>query len=218
LNDVATPATASDAGTVERKNSRALDTYGLQTLFESARTAQGFLPALVPRALLERIVELAECGPTSNNSLPMRVVFVTTREAKARLAPALSEGNVTKTLAAPATAIIAVDLAFYAHLPERFASAARMRERFAGEAGATAARSLATQNATLQGAYLMLAARAVGLDVGPMGGFDTSIVDREFFTGTTYASLWLCNIGYADDTVTRARSPRMTVDEIATFL
>jgi len=201
LNDVATPATASDAGIVERKNSRALDTYGLQTLFESARTAQGFLPALVPRTLLERIVELAECGPTSNNSLPMRVVFVTTREAKARLAPALSEGNVTKTLAAPATAIIAVDLAFYAHLPERFASAARMRERFAsaarmrerfaGEAGATAARSLATQNATLQGAYLMLAARAVGLDVGPMGGFDTSIVDREFFTGTTYASLWL---------------------------
>lgn len=148
----------------------------------------------------------------------MRVVFLTTPEAKARLQPALSEGNVAKTLAAPATAIVAVDLAFYEHFPERFEGAARFRERYAGAAGAELARPFATLNATLQGAYLMLAARALGLDVGPMGGFDKALVDREFFTGSTLASLWLCNVGYAETNAERPRGPRLTVAEIATFL
>ncbi len=197
---------------------RALDTYGLRALFEDARTAQGFLATPVPHALLERIVELAQCGPTSNNSLPMRVVFVTSPEAKARLRPALSAGNVDKTLAAPTTAIVAADLAFYDHFPERFAAAARFRERYADATGAERARPLAMQNATLQGAYLMIAARALGLDVGPMGGFDKALVDREFFADSTFASLWLCNIGYADDAATTPRASRFTAGEIATFV
>lgn len=175
------------------------------------------MPIPVPRALLERVVDVARWGPTSNNALPMRVVFVTSPEAKARLRPALSEGNVEKTMAAPATAIVAADLAFYDHLPAHFAAAARMRERYAGPGGAEAARPFAIQNATLQGAYLMLAARALGLDVGPMGGFDRALVDREFFAGTSLASQFLCNLGYADDAATRARAPRLTVEEIATF-
>lgn len=200
-----------------RKRLRALAPYDTQTLFEEARTAQGFLPIPVPRALLQRVVELAQWGPTSNNSLPMRVVFVTSPEAKAQLAPALSEGNLAKTLAAPATAIVAADMAFYEHLPDRFTSAESFRKRYAGDGGVDAARSFATQNATLQGAYLMLAARALGLDVGPMGGFDRTIVDREFLGGTSLASLWLCNIGYADDSVLRARGPRLTADEVANF-
>lgn len=202
---------------VKRKRSRALGSYDRQTLFEDARTAQAFLAEPVPRALLERVVELAQWGPTSNNSLPMRVVFVTSPEAKARLAPALSEGNLAKTLAAPATAIIAVDVAFYEHLPARFTTADAFRRRYAGPGGPDAVRTFATQNATLQGAYLMLAARSVGLDVGPMGGFDKAIVDREFFNETSFASLWLCNIGYADDSVARPRGPRLTVAEVATF-
>ena len=200
-----------------RKRSRALAAYDVQTLFETARTAQGFLPIPVSRDLLQRVVELAQWGPTSNNSLPMRVIFITSPEAKTRLAPALSEGNLAKTLAAPATAIVAADMAFYEHLPERFSSAQSFRKRYSGEGGAEAARAFATQNATLQGAYLMLAARAVGLDVGPMGGFDRTIVDRDFLGGTTLASLWLCNIGYADDRAARPRGPRLTVDEVASF-
>ena len=200
-----------------RKRSRALAAYDMHTLFESARTAQGFLPIPVPRDLLQRVVELAQWGPTANNSLPMRVIFATSPEAKAQLAPALSEGNLAKTLAAPATAIVAVDVAFYEHFPERFSSADSFRKRYSGEGGADVARAFATQNATLQGAYLMLAARAVGLDVGPMGGFDRTIVDREFLGGTTLASLWLCNIGYADDRAARPRGPRLMVDEVASF-
>lgn len=200
-----------------RKRSRALGAYDTQTLFESARTAQGFLPIPVPSELLRRVVELAQWGPTSNNSLPMRVIFATSPEAKAQLAPALSEGNLAKMLAAPVTAIVAADMAFYEHFPARFTSAESFRKRYSVEGGADAARTFATQNATLQGAYLMLAARACGLDVGPMGGFDRTIVDRDFFDGTSLASLWLCNIGYADDSAARPRGPRLTADEVASF-
>lgn len=203
---------------VERKRARVLDDAALRTLFIDARTAQGFLDAPVPRALLERIVELAECGPTSSNSLPMRVVFVESTAAKERLRPALSEGNVAKTMQAPVTVIFAADVAFYRSRPERFPDASRVRERYAGDDGPAAARTLASSNATLQGAYLMLAARALGLDVGPMGGFDRAKVDATFFAGTSVESLWLCNIGYADPAAERPRGPRLTLAEIATFV
>jgi 3-hydroxypropanoate dehydrogenase len=152
--------------TPERKGSRTIGDAALRTLFTEARTAQGFLDVPVARELLERIVELAELGPTSNNSLPLHVTFVESPEAKERLRPALSEGNVEKTMRAPVTAILAADVAFHLHRPERFPDAARFRERYGGEGGSAAARALATTNATLQGAYLMLAARALGLDVG----------------------------------------------------
>ncbi|GAC1543032.1 MAG: malonic semialdehyde reductase [Vulcanimicrobiaceae bacterium] len=172
----------------------------------------------MPRDLLERLVELAELGPTSNNALPMRVVFAHSPAAKERLRPALSAGNVAKTMGAPVTAIVAADVAFHLHRPERFADAARFRERYGGPDGAAAARAFATTNATLQGAYLMLAARALGLDAGPMGGFDRALVDAAFFAGTTFEALWLCNFGYADASAERPRASRLTVAEVATFV
>ncbi|GAC1567644.1 MAG: hypothetical protein NVS2B3_06940 [Vulcanimicrobiaceae bacterium] len=147
----------------------------------------------------------------------MRVVFLESRAERERLRPALSPGNVEKTMQAPVTAIVAADVAFHLSRPERFPDATRFRERYAGPDGARAARALAITNATLQGAYLMLAARAVGLGVGPMGGFDRAIVDADFFAGTTLESLWLCNLGYADPRAERPRAPRRSVEEIATF-
>lgn len=164
------------------------------------------------------MVELAELGPTSNNSLPMRLVFIESAVSKERLRPALSAGNVEKTMFAPITAIVAADVAFHLSRPERFPDAARFRERYAGDGGPADARALAISNATLQGAYLMLAARGLGLDVGPMGGFDRSLVDAEFFAGTTLQSLWLCNFGYGDPAAERPRGPRRTVAEIARFV
>lgn len=200
-----------------RGQRRAIDDVALATMFTQARTAQAFLDTPVPRALLERTVELAEWGPTSNNSLPLHVVFVVSPEGKERMRPALSAGNVSKSMQAPVTAILAVDVAFHLNRPERFPDAARFRERYGGDDGPAAARPFATLNATLQGAYFMLAARAVGLDVGPMGGFDRSLIDVAFFAGTTFESLWLCNLGYADTTAERPRGPRRTPAEIATF-
>lgn len=203
---------------VRAKRERAVDERALRTLFTEARTAQGFLRASLPRELLERIVELAECGPTSNNSLPMHVTFVASPEAKERLRPALSPGNVEKTMRAPVTAIIAADVAYHLHRPARFADAEKFRERHPGEDGVAAARAFATMNATLSGAYLMLAARALGLDAGPMGGFDRALVDESFFVGTSFESLWLCNLGYGDPLVERPRGPRRAVGEVAAFV
>lgn len=201
---------------VAAKQARALDEQGLRTLFLDARTANGFLDRPVPRDVLERVVELAELGPTSANGLPLRVVFVETPEAKARLLPALSPGNVEKTRSAPVTAIIAADLRFYDHLPRLFPHA-DVRAYFAGEDKAEFARESAFMNATLQAAYFMLAARALGLDAGPMGGFDRAAVDSEFFPDGTVRALFLVNLGYGDDAKLFPRSPRLGVDEIARF-
>ena len=203
---------------VAHKRARQLDERALRTLFTDARTAQGFLDAPVPRELLERLIELAEFGPTSNNSLPMHVAFVVSVEAKERLRPALSAGNVEKTMRAPVTAIVCADVAYHLNRPMRFPDAARFRDRHSGDDGGSAARAFATMNATLQGAYVMLAARALGLDAGPMGGFDRALVDAAFFKGTTYESLWLCNLGYGDPTYEKPRGPRLAVAEAATFL
>ncbi len=207
---------ASAPSDVAEKASRALDERALRTLFLEARTANGFHPTPVPHALLEQIVTLAELGPTAANALPLRVVFVESAEGKARLLPALHAGNVDKTAAAPVTAIVAADLQFYEHLPRLFPHN-DFRPMFAGEENAQRAREFATMNATLQGAYLMLAARALGLDAGPMGGFDKAKVDAEFFPDGTLNSLWLVNIGYGDDTKLFDRNPRLTFEEIARF-
>lgn len=196
-----------------RKRARALDAFSLATLFEGARTATGFLPIAVPRELLAEIVRIAQFAPTSNNSQPMRLVFVESAKAKARLRPALSPGNVAKMLSAPVTAIVAVDTRFHEHF-ERLAGSAKpvdTPERIAQMRG------VGTTSATLQGAYVMLAARALGLDVGPMGGFDRAAVDAEFFAEGRFASLFLANLGYADESVRRERKPRLTFEEIATF-
>jgi 3-hydroxypropanoate dehydrogenase len=203
---------------VELKAARALDERALRTLFLEGRTANGFLDRPVPRALLERVVELVELGPTSSNALPMRVVFVESREAKERLRPALSPGNLDKTMAAPVTAIIAADLRFYDNLPRTWPHRQEARAKFAEPERAEITRQFAVTNATLQGAYFILAARAVGLDAGPMGGFDKAKVDAEFFADQRIVSIFLVNLGYGDDSKVFRRNPRLPFDDVARFL
>ncbi|HTJ25824.1 MAG TPA: malonic semialdehyde reductase [Candidatus Limnocylindria bacterium] len=202
---------------VAAKTARALEERALRTLFLEGRSANGFLERPVPRELLERIVELTEHGPTSTNSLPARFVFVTTPEGKERLREIVSPGNLEKTLAAPVTAIVAADLHFYEHMHRTFPHR-DVRANFAGEEKAATTRQFALTNATLQGAYFMLAARAVGLDAGPMGGFDRVKCDAEFFPDGTLASIFLINLGFGDDTKLFGRLPRLPFDEVARFV
>ncbi len=191
-----------------------LSDAALNRLFREARTHNGWLERPVPHALIEEAVDLAKLGPTAVNVSPFRMVFVETAEAKARLKPVRSPGNVDKTLAAPATAIVGYDLAFHDHLPRLFPHA-NMRAMFSED------EALATQtahlNGTLQLAYLILALRAVGLDTGPMGGFDRAKVDAEFFKGTQIRSNVLVNIRYGAHSKLFPRSPRLDFEEIAQF-
>ncbi|WP_207001760.1 malonic semialdehyde reductase [Trinickia mobilis] len=189
-----------------------LSDTALDQLFRNARTHNGWLPKPVDDALLKQLIDLVELGPTSANSSPGRFVFVKTPEAKEKLRPALSEGNVEKTMAAPVTVIVGMDMAFYEHLPKLFPHA-DARSWFAGNDAAIAA--TAFRNSTLQGGYLILAARALGLDTGPMSGFDSAKVDEAFFAGTTVKSNFLVNLGYGDPSKLFERSPRFTFDETA---
>lgn len=191
--------------------SEVLSEAALDQLFRTARTYNAFLPKPVDDALLRRLYDLAKFGPTSANSSPMRVVFVKSKEAKARLEPFLSEGNRAKTMAAPVTAIIANDHAFYEKLPQLFPHT-DARSWFVGNQALID--TTAFRNATLQGAYVIMAARAVGLDCGPMSGFDNAGVDATFFAGTAVKSNFLINIGYGDASRDLfARSPRLSFDE-----
>lgn len=191
--------------------SEVLAEAALDQLFRTARTYNAFLPKPVDDALLHRLYELAKFGPTSANSSPMRVVFVKSREAKARLEPFLSEGNRAKTMAAPVTAIIANDHAFYEKLPQLFPHA-DARSWFVGNQPLID--TTAFRNATLQGAYVIMAARALGLDCGPMSGFDNAGVDQAFFPGSTVKSNFLINLGYGDASRDLfPRSPRLSFDE-----
>jgi 3-hydroxypropanoate dehydrogenase len=187
----------------------------LAQIFTEARTHNGFLDKPVSDELLHRAVEIAKFAPTSVNQSPLRIVFVRSKEAKQRLAPALSPGNLDKTLAAPVTAIAGYDVEFYEHLPFLFPHA-DAKPWFSGNAE-FAARS-AFQNGTLQVAYLILALRAVGLDTGPMTGFENAKVDAEFFAGTSVKSNVLINIGYGDHSKLFPRSPRFTFDQIAKII
>jgi 3-hydroxypropanoate dehydrogenase len=209
-----------DPAVIAAKRSRSLDSRALATIFTEARSANGFLPEPVPEELLRRVVDLAELGPTSANASPMRLVFVASPEAKERLRPTLSPGNVDKTMAAPVTAIVANDLRFYANFERLFPHAHEyMTSLFGNPDNADMARTAAFRNATLQGAYLMIAARALGLDCGPMSGFDNAKVDAEFFPESTIESNWLINIGYGDDSkLIGPRLPRLSFDEVARII
>lgn len=178
----------------------------LDTLFLAARTHNRFLDRVVPDALLTQAWDLARMGPTAANCQPMRVVFVRSPEAKARLKPALAPGNVDKTLSAPVTAIVAQDMEFYEKLPQLFPQV-DARSWYAGNDGLVA--ETAMRNASLQGAYLILALRALGLDCGPMSGFDPAAVDAAFFAGTAVKSNFLINIGYGDAAGLYPRNPRL---------
>jgi len=198
---------------VDTHAGRALDAAALDTLFRAARSQNGWLPRPVTEATLRELFDLWRWGPTASNGQPARVVFVGTSEGKARLRPCLSPGNVDKTMAAPVTAIIGYDTGFHEHLPRLFPHNPAARERFAGEHNAVHAATSAFRNGTLQGAYLMLAARALGLDCGPMSGFDHVAVDGAFFAGTAIRSNFLCNLGYGDPAKVFARLPRLAFEE-----
>jgi len=192
-----------------------LDSAAIDQLFDKARTNNKWQPREVPDALLRQIVEHMRWAPTSANCSPARFVFVKSPEAKARLKPHLSTGNVDKTMAAPVTAIVGYDLNFYEALP-RLYPPADARGWFAGKK--QHADTTAFRNGSLQGGYFILAARALGLDCGPMSGFQNAGVDAEFFTGSEIKSNFLCNLGYGDPAGVYPRSPRFNFDEIATIV
>ncbi|MDW2982914.1 MAG: malonic semialdehyde reductase [Rhodanobacter sp.] len=195
--------------------SELLSEASLDQLFRHARTFNAWLPKEVSDEQLRQIYELAKFGPTSANSSPARVVFVKSKAAKAKLEPFLSEGNRAKTMEAPVTAIVATDHQFYEQLPKLFPHT-DARSWFVGNQPLID--TTAFRNATLQGAYLLLAARAVGLDCGPMSGFDNAGVDAAFFAGTAVKSNFLISIGYGDASRNLfPRSPRLAFDEACTI-
>ncbi len=186
----------------------------IDLILRDARSHYAWSDRPVPRELLEEIYEITAAGPTSMNCCPARFVFVTSDEGKDRLAKSLKDKNIPKMEAAPVTAIIAYDPEFWTELPFLFPHEDR-RPHFEGKAAH--AEATAFRNSTLQGAYFMIAARAVGLDVGAMSGFSNAIVDEEFFAGTTLKSNFLCNLGYADESALFQKLPRFPFDKVCSF-
>lgn len=197
----------------------ALDPASLDQLFLQARTyrgsAEAWLDTPVSDQQLEQVYALARMGPTSANTCPARFVFVRSPEAKARLRECLDEGNVAQTMAAPVTVIVGSDFEFYEKLPKLFPFA-DARSWFAGNPALI--ETTAFRNATLQGAYLMIAARALGLDCGPMSGFDNAKVDAAFFAGSAVRSNFLINLGHGNPAAPAPRSPRLAFDEACQIL
>jgi 3-hydroxypropanoate dehydrogenase len=192
-----------------------IDSNALEQLFLKARTHNAWQAKPVPSDLLRQLYDRVKMAPTSANCSPARFVFISTPEAKARLKPALSAGNLQKTLTAPVTVIVANDPKFYDKLPYLFPHA-DARSWFTGDA--KVAETTAFRNGTLQVAYLILAARALGLDAGPMSGFDNALVDQTFFKDSGYSSNVLVNLGYGDSAALFPRSPRLPFDEACEIL
>ena len=203
---------------IEIKADRALDERALETIFTEARTANAFLDRKISHQVLDRALELALLGPTSANMLPMRVVFVESAEAKEKLKPALNEGNRDKTMAAPLTAIMAADLKFYEHFPRLFPERGEMFKSLFAGLPPEIQRGNAWDNALLQMAYLIIALRSLGLDTGPMAGFERPIVDAAFFPEGRFLSQYLINIGYGDDTKVWPRLPRFEAHDVARYV
>lgn len=192
-----------------------LSEASLDQLFREARTHSDWIPEPVPDDLLRKAYKLTSLGPTSANSSPARFVFLTSPGAKARLKPALAPGNVDKTMAAPVVVIIAWDAEFHEMLPKLFPYA-DMRSRFEGNPALI--HETAFRNSSLEGAYFIIAARALGLDCGPMSGFNPEKVNEEFFPDGKWKVNFLCNLGHGNQTKLRPRSPRLDFDEAAIIL
>ncbi len=188
-----------------------LNDESLDLIFRKARTHSVWLDKPVDDALLVAVYDLAKMGPTSANMCPMRIVFIKSKTAKEKLKPALHAGNVDKTMAAPVTAIIGMDIRFYEKLPKLFPYADA--KAWFKDLPENVLESTALRNSSLQGAYFMLAARSLGLDCGPMSGFDNAKVDAAFFAGTTIKSNFLCNMGHGDAAKLHPRSPRLAFEE-----
>jgi len=193
------------------KMSKVVSDEGLDLLFRAARTHNVWLDQPVDDALLRQVYDLAKLGPTSANMCPMRVVFVKSKAGKEKLKPALDPGNVDKTMRAPVTAVIGMDIHFYEKLPTLFPHADA--KAWFKDLPESLLEYIALRNSSLQGAYFMLAARALGLDCGPMSGFNNQKVDEAFFAGTTVKSNFLCNLGHGDASRLYPRSPRLSFEE-----
>lgn len=192
-----------------------LDEDGIDLILRTARSHYAWQNKPVPRDVLETLYEITAAGPTSMNTCPARFIFIETMDAKQRLAKALKDKNIDKMMSAPVTVIVAHDLEFWKELPYLFPHEDR-RPFFEGKAEHSEV--TAFRNGTLQGAYFMIAARALGLDVGAMSGFSNQIVDDEFFGGTTLRSNFLCNLGYADETALFQKLPRLPFDKACKYL
>lgn len=192
-----------------------LPDLALDQLFRTARTRNGWSPQAVSEALIREVYDTAKMGPTSANCSPGRFVFLTSEAAKQRLAPLMSSANRAKTLAAPVNVIMAYDLAFAERLPELFPQSPGAKDWFAAPA---TAQETAFRNGCLQAAYLMLAARSLGLDCGPMSGFNAESVNAEFFAGTGLRANFICNIGYGTDENLFPRNPRLAFDDVCQVL
>jgi 3-hydroxypropanoate dehydrogenase len=191
----------------------ALNDATLKQLFVDARTFNKFQPRPVDDATLHALVDLMKWAPTSMNAQPARIVFVRSPEAKEKLKPTLMGGNVDKTMGAPVTAIVALDTTFYEHLPTQFPAMPGAKDMFTGSA--PFAESTAFRNSSMQGAYLIMAARALGLDIGAMSGFDNAAVDKVFFPDGKWKSNFLINLGYGDATGNWPRGPRLPFEAMA---
>ena len=187
-----------------------LDGAGLDLIFNAARTQNSWKPEVVAEDLLRRVYDLAKLGPTAANSTPARFVFVVSKEAKEKLRPALSAANADKTMAAPVTVLVGYDTEFYEHLPTLFPHA-DARSWFVGKPDLI--QNSAFRNSSLQGAYLMIAARALGLDCGPMSGFDAEKLNAAFWPDGKIKANFICNIGYGDDTKIFPRGARLAFDQ-----
>jgi 3-hydroxypropanoate dehydrogenase len=192
-----------------------VDAYALATLFREARTQNGWKSDAIDDQTLAQIYDLAKMGPTSANCSPARFIFLRTPESKERLRPALSKGNLDKTMSAPVTVIVAYDAVFYNLLPRLFPHGDAKSWFTSSPAFA---QETALRNGALQAAYLILAARALGLDAGPMSGFDRSKVDEAFLSASTWKSDMLINLGHGDPSKLFARLPRLEIDEACHFL
>ncbi|MBT6094700.1 MAG: malonic semialdehyde reductase [Rhodospirillaceae bacterium] len=199
-----------------RSRLQRLDDNALDLLIRNARSHNGWQDRPVSDAQLHELFDLVQFAPTANNGQPARVVFVKSAEAKARLAPAMAPGNVPKIEAAPVTAIIGFDTAFFENLDRTFPHKPEFKGKFAADPEKSA--EAAFRNSSIQGAFFIVAARALGLDTGPMSGFNNAKVDEEFFAGTTIRSNFLCSVGYGDETALFQRLPRLAFDEICEIL
>ena len=187
-----------------------------ELIFTNARSHNEWLDSDVSEEILYKLYDLMKWGPTSANCSPSRLIFIKSQDAKNRLLPYLIETNREKTSAAPVTAIVAYDISFYEHLPKLFPHSPEAKDWFSWSNDL--AEQTAFRNSSLQGAYFIIAARTLGLDCGPMSGFDNMELDKEFFSTSGFKSNFICNIGYGDHSKLFERSPRFEFDEICTIL
>ncbi len=195
-----------------------LNDAALDQILRTARTQNGWLPTPVSDDQIKALYELMKWGPTTANTQPGRLVFLRTQAAKERLKPHLAPPNQDKSMTAPVVAIIAYDLEFYENIPKVFPHRPEMKNNFIGDDKKAMVETTALRNSSMQGAYLIIAARALGIDCGPMSGFNNAGVDKEFFSGTSFKSNFICNLGHGDPAKVMARLPRLSFDEVCKML